>query len=126
MNDYYKTSADEPMSAEDFKKELERKLNVEDRQVFVEVDSRFGSTNVAVTLINLPKSYGSTGAQAMNNRAVFMVDFDQDPATKVKAKALVNLFGAKKVRAKSGHPSKVADYLAKTIGQLVKDNEPVL
>ena len=122
-----RTAAAEPMTAEDFTEEFERHLKVGDRQVHTKIDRLGGKPSVAVTLINLPDPRGAGGgAEAMNNRALFMTHFDQNPAEKIKVESLVSLFNSKtkKFRAKSGHPAQIAQYLADYINQLVKDNEP--
>jgi len=125
--DYDRTAAATPMSAEEFKREVEKHLNIGDRQVSVRVDTSFGTVGVYINLVNLPKGVGGAGggAEAENNRMMFSVRFPDNPADKVKVEQTVSRMDRKyKMRAKSGHPAQVAKYVADFINKVVKEVEP--
>ena len=118
-------AAAEPMSPEDFVKALEGKLQIKDRRVQPKVS---GDT-IYINFYNMPKSLGrggGGGAEAENNRMMFIVRF-KDENAKAKVELSVNALDQKySLRAKTGHPAKIADYLAAHINKVVKEVEPNL
>lgn len=123
-----RTAAAEPMTAEDFVKEFEKLVKVGDRQVKTSISTLGGANrpSVSVRFVNLPKGVGGAGggAEAENNRMSFMIHFDQNPTGKIKVEQIVTFDRKYKMRAKSGHPAKVAKYLADYISKIVKEVEP--
>jgi hypothetical protein len=131
------------MTATEFAADLERRLNIRDRQVRVKVDTSWGprkEESVYVDFANLPKGIGSAGggAEAENNRASFWVrgfgPASASEAAKVKAEqsnsSLYKGAGAPSretrvtMRAKTGTPEQVAKSLADFLNGVVKDVEP--
>jgi len=103
-----------------------------------------GQSRLAINFYNLPtsrvKERRGGGAEAENNRALFMVHgFETDskiPVAKVKLEQLVNVIGspdrwapnmrrwAPNMRAKSGDPLTVAKYLANYINDVASTFPP--
>ena len=132
-----------PMSATEFKADLERRLKVGDRQVRVTVDTSWGprkEESVYVEFVNLPKGIGAAGggAEAQNNRASFWVrgfgPAAAPEAAKVKVEqstsSLYRGAGAPSrethvtMRAKSGTPEQAAKTLADFLNKVVDEVEP--
>jgi hypothetical protein len=132
-----------PMSATEFAADLERRLNVGDRQVRVKVDTSWGprkEESVYVNFINLPAGIGAAGggAEAENNRASFWVrgfgPASAPEAAKVKVEqsnsSLYKGAGAPSretrvtMRSKTGTPEQVAKSLADFLNGVVKDVAP--
>ena len=132
-----------PMSATEFKADLERRLNVRDRQVHVRVETGWGpkkEESVYVNFVNLPKGVGAAGggAEAENNRASFWVrgfgPAAAPEAAKVKVEqsnsSLYRGAGAPSresrvtMRSKTGSPEQAAKALADFLNGVVKDIEP--
>lgn len=113
-----------PMTAGAFVEEVKKHLNIGDRQVQMDISTLGGNPSVSVTYINLPKSKGNRGPEAMNNRMVFMAHFKEDPASQIKIEQIAVFDRKYKMRAKSGHPAKVAKYLADFINKIAKEVEP--
>jgi hypothetical protein len=129
MYSYDRTAAAEPMTAEDFVKEFEKHLNIGDRQVKTGISTLGGPNrpSVHIRFVNLPKGVGGAGggAEAENNRMSFMTHFPTSPADKIKVEQIVSAMDRKyRMRAKSGHPAKVAKYLADYINRIAKEVEP--
>lgn len=129
MYSYDRTAAAEPMTAEDFVKEFEKNLHVGDRQVKASISTLGGSErpSVHIRFVNLPKGIGGAGggAEAENNRMSFMTHFPTNPAEKIKIEQIVNHLGRQyNMRAKSGHPAKVAKYVADYLNRIAKEVPP--
>lgn len=133
------------MGSADFAAALASLLDVGDRQVRIENESRLGGKydpeqgrympyvgSVYVNFINLPTGIGGAGggAEAENNRMSFWVrGFDRlDPhktATKVKVEMQTSAFPRSfNMRAKTGTPVQVAKYLAAYINKIAREVPP--
>jgi len=115
----------EPMKPEDFVKALEGKLQIKDRRV----KTKASGDTVYLNFYNLPKSVdggAGGGAEAENNRMMFVIRF-KDEGAKAKIEHSVNALDRKyNLRAKTAHPSKIVDYLAAHLAKVVKEAEPNL
>lgn len=125
------------LTSAEFVELLNKELDAKDRILKIEGD-RSGSMRsgqVFVQLYNVPKSENK-GTNADNNRWMWVIQgFDRkDPDMKaVKVKIEESINGAPfserakwKMRAKSGTPAQIADYLAKHIAKVVAEVEPRL
>lgn len=117
--------------------ELVREGAAGDRQVKTKNESHLGGTrydSVFVNFVNLPKGYGhgGGGAEGENNRMTFWVEgFGRDspdappPTGKVKVEMRTSAMPrALNMRAKTGTPEKIAEYLASYLNKIAAEVEP--
>jgi len=133
------------MSAAQFVEALQSKINAEGRVVRIDGKVR-GTGQIYVNFYNIPageaKANRGGGAEAENNRQMFVIGgFDRKDdnalAAKVKVELSVNSLSVSgmsyaeakaktTLRAKTGSPAKIAEYLAAHINRMVKEIEPRL
>ena len=126
------------MNAEEFIAHLEEILAHvrSERTVLARFEPAFlvGHGSVFVTFINLPyarfKERRGGGAESENNRVLFSVQgFDSNPGTpvaKVTVETRVNNVVSRdqRLRKKTAAPAKIAEYLAKYIGEVASSTSP--
>lgn len=100
-------------------------LQLHGRQVGIDSGTPHrGTLSVYVNFINLPRGIGHAGggAEAENNRAMFVVDFDHgDGKARVKqSRSFLPYKHPLKLRSKSGPAKKIGEYLASFIGELAR------
>ena len=126
------------LSYKGFIEYLESKADLKGRVLSIR-DRAHASTMLYINFFNLPeadvRANRGGGAEAENNRQMYRVEgFDKKdvdkPVAKVKVELTLDMLGrgpdrAKtKLRAKSGPPAKIAEYLAAHISKMVKEIEP--
>jgi len=129
--DYDRRASDESGAAK-FIEDLTKKLDLKGRQVKFRTTpenapgSRRGGM-VFVNFYNLPTGVGSAGggAEAENNRMLFVVEGFGLPTGKVKVEMSTSALPREhKLRAKTDSPERVAQYLAAFINKVVKEVPP--
>ena len=124
-------------SATDFIEQMKSQAQVGDRQIWARHRGSLGGAkhggSVTVNYINLPTGIGGAGggAEAENNRMLFIVDGfgygpdDPSPTGKVKIEMSMSTLPREyKLRAKTGTPAAIATYLADFLSRVAADVPP--
>lgn len=106
-------------SMNDFKRVFMSRLDLQGRSVAVS-GSPMGGASLTIRFVNLPGVTNFGDADAENNKMTFMVDGFETEPQKLKVELLASALPREfKLRAKSGNPAAIAQYLATFINGVV-------